>query len=78
MLLADKAVADVNPIVGSLLMVGAFCVYWFLGRKLFRIFFAGASAKTLKAVLFAEKAFMGVWLLIAFLGAIRGIFLFFD
>jgi hypothetical protein len=80
MLLADKTVADVNPIVGSLVMVGTFCVYWFLTRKLklFRIPLAAASAKTVNAFLFAEKAFFSVWLLFAFLGAIRGIFLLFE
>lgn len=72
---AAKVPADVNPILGSSLMLIAIAFYWYLGRKLFDEVFVKMSAKTMKIFRFMERTFVTIWVFLACLGVIRGLYL---
>ncbi|HVL37934.1 MAG TPA: hypothetical protein VM328_00960 [Fimbriimonadaceae bacterium] len=76
--LALKQPADVNPVVGSIVMVAALAIYWFLGRRVYPIVFAGASEKRRQTFYAVEKVFIAIWLFFAFAGVVNGIYIFFN
>lgn len=57
-------------------MLGAIIFYWYVSRKLYeKAFFVNASEKTIETYLLFERAFMVVWIALACLGIVRGVYL---